>query len=243
MTSPLPSVDQLVSSITASEDDDLGRVQMAVVMADELGTMGDQVVTHFVGAARQKGCSWSQIGAQLGVSKQAAQQAFVAPTRRRGRFGPHRRYGAGFRAVMVAMQAESASFGHKHIGTEHLLLALGAEPGLAAAALRQLGVEQDAIRAHVVEILGRGTAGPSAHRPVTPRTKKVLELALREAVRLKSEQVETEHLLLALMREGQGVAAQILVQNLGIDLVQVSQAVHDVIRNGGPRTPGEPPTG
>src|SRR5215218_2005413 len=90
MALSLPTVQQLVESVSATEADELERVGRAVVMADDLGTLGDQVVTHFVESARASGCSWSQIGAQLGVSKQAAQQAFVAPTPRRGRFGGRR---------------------------------------------------------------------------------------------------------------------------------------------------------
>ena len=86
MRSHLPDFDQLVAAVDAAEPTELDRVRAAVVMADELGSLGDAVVTHFVGAARTSGCSWSAIGAELGVSKQAAQQAFVAGPRR-GRFG------------------------------------------------------------------------------------------------------------------------------------------------------------
>src|SRR5215217_2152567 len=107
MTTSLPTVSQLVSSVTAAEDTELDRVRAAVVMADDLGALGDEVVNHFVAAARQSGCSWSQIGTQLGVSKQAAQQAFVAPTPRRGRFGgrrpemrPRGRWSAAAKAVI-----------------------------------------------------------------------------------------------------------------------------------------------
>lgn len=250
MATSLPTAQQLVESVSATEADELERVKVAVVLADDLGTLGDQVVTHFVESARASGCSWSQIGAQLGVSKQAAQQAFVAPAPRRSRFGrgggrswPSGRFGADARAAIVATRAEAAALGHNHVGTEHLLLALGSSPGLAGTALRQLGVDQDVVRRHVEEMIGRGHAGPSARRPFTPRTKKVLELAVREAIRLKSDHIDTEHLLLALVREGDGVAVQIVVQKLGIDLSEVSRAVVALINTGGRRTPGEPPTG
>lgn len=249
MALPLPTVQQLVESVSGTEADALERVGVAVVMADDLGTLGDQVVTHFVESARASGCSWSQIGAQLGVSKQAAQQAFVAPTPRRGRFArgggrtwPFGHFGPNAKAVLVATKAEAAALGHNHVGTEHLLLALGSSPGLAGTALRSLGVDQDVVRGHVEEMIGPCAADSSARRPFTPRTKKVIELAVRESVRLKSAQVDTEHLLLALIREGEGVAALILVKKLGIDLSQVSQAVDELLKNGGRRTPGEPPT-
>ncbi len=218
-------------------------------MADDLSTLGDQVVSHFVEAARGSGCSWSQIGAQLGVSKQAAQQAFVAPTPRRSRFGrrpaepPLRRLSAEARAVIVGATEEAAAFDHNHVGTEHLLLALGEGPGLAEVALRRLGVDQDAVRGHVEDILGRGTCGRPGHRPFTPRTKKILEMAVRESIRLQHDSVRSEHLLLALVREGNGVAPQILSQRLGISLSSLSHTVLELIKDGGPHTQGEPPTG
>ncbi len=248
MTSGLPTAQQLVSSVTAAEATELDRVRAAVVMADALGSLGDVVVTHFVEAARVSGCSWSQIGAQLGVSKQAAQQAFVAPTPRRSRFGrrpaatPARRWNPQVQSLIAGARAEAAALNHSYVGTEHLLLALGTGPGLAAVALRRLGVDQEAVRAHIVDIVGRGTGGGPGEEPLTPRTKKVLELAVRESVRLKHDEVGTEDVLLALVREGEGVAAQILVRRLGVDLPHVTQTVMDLLKAGGPRTPGEPPT-
>jgi hypothetical protein len=245
----LPTARQLIDAVDAAEVTELDRVRAAVVMADDLGTLGDQVVNHFVGAARQAGCSWSQIGGQLGVSKQAAQQAFVAPTPRRARFGrrgetrPRGRWSAALKAVIVAARDEAAALGHDHVGTEHLLLALGEGSGVAAEALRRLGVDQDALRGHVVAVAGGGTTGTSGRHPFTPRAKKVLELAVRESIRLQHDELRTEHLLLAVVREGEGVAAQILVQKLGIDLARVRQTVLDLLSDGGPRTPGEPPTG
>src|SRR3982750_2199958 len=142
MTFSLPTVEQLVSSVAAAEDTDLDRVRAAVVMADDLGALGDEVVNHFVEAARGAGCSWSQIGAQLGVSKQAAQQAFVAPPRRRGRFGRRPdgmltgRMGPTARAAIKGAFEEAKGLGHDHVGTEHLLLSAGEGAGLAAVALR-----------------------------------------------------------------------------------------------------------
>lgn len=246
--SNLPSVEHLIATVDATEFTELDRVRAAVVMADDLGAIGDQVITHFVETARTSGCSWSQIGAQLGVSKQAAQQAFVAATPRRGRFGrrpemrPRGRWSAAAKAVVVGAREEAGALGHDHVGTEHLLLALAGGSGVAAAALHTIGGEPDAVRAHVVEIIGRGTGDGSMRRPFTPRTKKVLELAVREQIRLQHEDLRTEHLLLGLIREGDGVGAQILTQKLGVDLSRVSTTVIDLLKEGGTRTPGEPPT-
>jgi len=223
-------------------------VRAAVVMADDLGTLGDQVVSHFVEAARHSGCSWSQIGEQLGVSKQAAQQAFVSPTPRRGRFGRrpavrrHGRWSDDAKAVIIGAQEESGALGHDHVGTEHLLLALTRGTGPAATALRQLGVDHTAVRAHLDELIGRGTVGKSGRRPFGPRTKKVLELAVRESIHLQHPELRAEHVLLAIVREGEGMAAQILVQKVGVDLAQVRQTVLHLLRDGGPRTPDAPPS-
>jgi hypothetical protein len=247
MRSSLPDFDHLVAAVDAAEPTELDRIGAAVVMADDLGALGDRVVTHFVEAARRSGCSWSQIGGQLGVSKQAAQQAFVAGPRR-GRFGrrpanrPHWRWSDEAGLVLKATKDEARALGHHHVGTEHLLLGLTSGEGIGALALRRLGVDHDAVRGYVEQINGAGDGPGPARPPFTPRTKKVLELTVREAIRMQHDQVRTEHLLLALVREGQGLAAQILVRRLGVDLAQVTQPVNDLLsEDAGPHTPGEPP--
>ena len=112
---------------------------------------------------------------------------------------------------------------HNYIGTEHILLGLIREgEGVAAKALESLGISLDAVRQQVEEIIGRGQQPPSGHIPFTPRTKKVLELALRESQQLGHNYIGTEHILLGLIREGDGVAAQVLV-TLGADLNRVRQ--------------------
>jgi hypothetical protein len=241
----LPPVEQLVSALDAAEPEPLDRVRAAAELADELGSLGDQLVTHYVEAARGSGCSWAQIGAQFGVSKQAAQQAFVAPAPRKGRFGRrHGRWSAGAGLVLKAAVAEAASLRHHHVGTEHLLLALAHGDGVAGAALRQLGVEYDAVRGHVEAIIGLGEGRPGSHIPFTPRTKKVIELAARESIRLRHDEVRPEHLLLALVREGEGVAPQILAQKMDIELSRVARTVDALLKqDGGPHTPGGRPTG
>jgi len=114
---------------------------------------------------------------------------------------------------------------HNYIGTEHILLGLVRErDGVAAKALDSLNIRLDAVRREVEEIIGQGQAAPTGHIPFTPRAKKVLELSLREALQLGHNYIGTEHILLGLIREGEGVAAQVL-QKLGADLNRVRQAV------------------
>ncbi len=114
---------------------------------------------------------------------------------------------------------------HNFIGTEHILLGLIHEgEGVAASALQSLGISLEAVRQQVEQIIGRGEQAPSGHVPFTPRAKKVLELSLREAQHLGHDYIGTEHILLGLIREGEGVAAQVLVR-LGADLNRVRQQV------------------
>jgi ATP-dependent Clp protease ATP-binding subunit ClpC len=114
---------------------------------------------------------------------------------------------------------------HNYIGTEHILLGLIHEgEGVAAKGLEALGISLEAVRSQVEEIIGQGQQAPSGHIPFTPRAKKVLELSLREALQLGHNYIGTEHILLGLIREGEGVAAQVLVK-LGADLNRVRQQV------------------
>ncbi|HVL04640.1 MAG TPA: Clp protease N-terminal domain-containing protein, partial [Acidimicrobiales bacterium] len=126
---------------------------------------------------------------------------------------------------MVLAQEEARLLNHNYIGTEHILLGLIHEgEGVAAKALEQLGISLEAVRTQVEEIIGQGGSSPSGHIPFTPRAKKVLELSLREALQLGHNYIGTEHILLGLIREGEGVAAQVLVK-LGADLSRVRQQV------------------
>jgi ATP-dependent Clp protease ATP-binding subunit ClpA len=114
---------------------------------------------------------------------------------------------------------------HNYIGTEHILLGLIHEgDGIAARSLESLGISLEAVRQEVEEIIGRGQQAPSGHIPFTPRAKKVLELSLRESLQLGHNYIGTEHILLGLLREGDGVAAQVLVR-LGADLNRVLRQV------------------
>jgi ATP-dependent Clp protease ATP-binding subunit ClpA len=129
------------------------------------------------------------------------------------------------RQVVALAQEEARMLNHGWIGTEHILLGLIHEgDGVAARSLESLGISLDAVRQQVEEIIGRGQQAPSGHIPFTPRAKKVLELSLRESLQLGHNYIGTEHILLGLLREGDGVAAQVLVR-LGADLNRVLRQV------------------
>ena len=129
------------------------------------------------------------------------------------------------RRVVVLAQEEARLLNHNYIGTEHILLGLIHEgEGVAAKALESLGISLESVRGQVEEIIGQGGNSPSGHIPFTPRAKKVLELSLREALQLGHNYIGTEHILLGLIREGEGVAAQVLVK-LGADLARVREQV------------------
>lgn len=144
------------------------------------------------------------------------------------------------RRVVVLAQEEARLLNHSYIGTEHILLGLIHEgEGVAAKALESLGISLEAVRAQVEEIIGQGGSSPSGHIPFTPRAKKVLELSLREALQLGHNYIGTEHILLGLIREGEGVAAQVLVK-LGADLGRVRQQVIQLLSGyQGPQGKGE----
>ena len=144
------------------------------------------------------------------------------------------------RRVVVLAQEEARLLNHNYIGTEHILLGLIHEgEGVAAKALESLGISLEAVRSQVEEIIGQGGSSPSGHIPFTPRAKKVLELSLREALQLGHNYIGTEHILLGLIREGEGVAAQVLVK-LGADLSRVRQQVIQLLSGySGPGQSGE----
>lgn len=200
----------------------------------ELADVGDKLLDHFVQEARAAECSWSQIGAALGVSKQAAQQRYSALRSFIGKVvggaesvtgQMFKRFSVRARRAVVLGQEQARASRHDFMGTEHLLLGLLAEgEGIAAQTLQQAGITLDAARAEVEEIIGRGEETPRGHIPFTPRAKKVLELALREAQQLGHNFLGTEHVLLGLIRETEGVAAQVLVK-LDVNLNQLRETV------------------
>jgi ATP-dependent Clp protease ATP-binding subunit ClpC len=144
------------------------------------------------------------------------------------------------RRVVVLAQEEARMLNHNYIGTEHILLGLIHEgEGVAAKALESLGISLEGVREQVEEIIGQGQTAPAGHIPFTPRAKKVLELSLREALQLGHNYIGTEHILLGLIREGEGVAAQVL-QKLGADLNRVRQQVIQLLSGYAGSESGQP---
>jgi len=164
-------------------------------------------------------------------------------TRMLGRFGGRgqrrplfQRFTDRARRAVTLAQEEARELGHDHIGTEHILLGLLRVPeGVAARALESFGISREPVVAKVEEIVGRGQGSPGGHIPFTPRSKKVLELALREALQLGHNYIGTEHVLLGLVREGEGVAAKVMVE-LGADLPRVRAQVMELLDDGPRRT-------
>ncbi len=198
----------------AGTDQPLDQLAAAAHLSAHVNALTDRLLGHFVDRAREAGCSWSQVGAALGVSKQAAQQRFVCKPGQVLPFeqpqGLKRFTDPAKRAVAMAGE-EALQLGHSWVGTEHMLLGLFREgESVSATVLATLGVEADAVRARIVGILGPCDEPGRSDLAFTPRAKKVLELALREALKLGHNYVGTEHLLLALSGDGKGVASQAL---------------------------------
>lgn len=193
------------------------------------GTLAEPAVTAWI-AGRLR----PQQGKEAGIMKRLTRRGnceALAVTARAGKF-PHLTDRA-YRAVTMA-EAEAAGLRHNYVGTEHLLLGLlGIDDGVAAKVLTRLGVSAAEARAQTEQIIGRGTAPPAGQPPFTPRSKKVLDLANGEAKRLGHNYVGTEHLLLGLVREGAGVAAQILGR-LGADRAAIVEAILHVLSGADP---------
>jgi len=165
-----------------------------------------------------------------------------APLAYQGEENVFERFTDRARRVVVLAQEEARLLNHNYIGTEHILLGLIHEgEGVAARALEGMGINLEGVRNQVVEIIGQGAQAPSGHIPFTPRAKKVLELSLREALQLGHNYIGTEHILLGLIREGEGVAAQVL-QKLGAELHKVRQTVIQLLSGAqGENEPGSGP--
>ena len=194
----------------------LDRVAMAVEYGEALKGLGDDLIGHFVDEARAAGCSWAQIGSNLGVTKQAAQQRhrlgrLFGARQGRGDVRWFVRFTAEARQVVIHAQDEARRLKHNYVGTEHLLLGLLRErEGRAAEALRLLGVTLPGVRREVKRIIGAGSKDPAGPIPFTPRAKKVFELALRAARSRGESHIRSHHMLAGLVEEAEGVAGHIL---------------------------------
>jgi hypothetical protein len=210
----VPDPAALVAGIEREERDGdvVARLAAAVRTAADLRGAGDELLDHFVGAARAEGCSWSEIGGVLGISKQGAQQRFTGPAATLVHPWPGG-FSADAQAVVAKAADEARALGHRYLGTEHLLLALFSErAGLAPRCLAALSLSRARVMERVNDLIGCGediTGGPLG---VTPRTKRVFEATRREARRVGHRCPEPEHLLLALYAVRPGVAGEILAE-------------------------------
>ena len=234
MAEPIPvsasvRLDDLIDTIKRVRTDPLDQLTDAVLVADHIGEVADALIGHFVDQARRQGASWTEIGASMGVTKQAAQKRFVQrpratdaaamdPSAGFSRFTPRARN------VVVAAQNEARARRDQQIRVEHLVLGLLAEPeGLAARAIVAQGVSPDRVREVATATLGPSGTGESPELvPFDDRTRATLEATFREALRLGHDYIGTEHLLLALLDadEGTGVLA-----GLGVDRARAEEFV------------------
>jgi prophage maintenance system killer protein len=208
----------------------------AVIAELAAGTLGPAGLADWL-AARLRPCDDTDP-----CAKEAAMRRWLPGRKRPTRpKDPFARFTDRARRATVAAQEEARLLNHNYLGTEHLLLGLLREGGVAAKALASLGISLEAVRGQVEKIIGQGVAAPTGHIPFTPRAKKVMEISLREALQLGHNYIGTEHLLLGLSREGEGVAAQVLVK-LGARHARLRKQVLRLL-DGTPREKREPPSG
>jgi hypothetical protein len=216
------NLEELIAAVEETEGP-LDRVSAAAAVKDQIEALGDELLDHFVKEAREQGCSWTQIGEALGVTRQAAQQRHGGlvdrilgglTDRRFQRFTPKTR--------TAVVEAQNAARDRKHdtVGTEHLLLGLYAagDGNLATVALDHLGLDRAAAERLVDARVAPGTAPVKGHIRFGPGAKKTLELSLRHALELGHNYIGTEHIVLALRQIEDGVAAQVMAEaGIGYD--------------------------
>jgi ATP-dependent Clp protease ATP-binding subunit ClpA len=216
MTNPV-RLDDLIEGIKKAHTDALDQLSDAVIAADHLGEVADHLIGHFVDQARRSGASWKDIGASMGVSKQAAQKRFVPkgespdldPSQGFSRFTPRAKN------VVMAAQNEARAAGNDQIRPAHLVLGLLTEPeGLGAAQIVAQGVTLDATRAAATASLPAPAGELPELIPFDAQAKKALELTFRAALRLGHNYIGTEHILLALLELEDGSG---LLTGLGLD--------------------------
>ncbi|RYU11591.1 Clp protease N-terminal domain-containing protein [Nocardioides iriomotensis] len=221
------SLEELVAQVetSAPQGSALRLLSLAVLGSRELTEAADDLVGHFVERARAEGASWSEIGAAMGVSKQAAQQRAQSRADEPDQ-GDLEGYDADVRTAVRIAQERARAHRHHYVGTEHLLVGvLALPPGRVAAAV---GLTADAAMDAALEIVGEGALDVTRTPGLTARALKVMQIAVREARHLGSDEVAPAHVLLALVREGRGVAAQVLDEQLG-SLDRVREAAADLL--------------
>jgi Clp amino terminal domain, pathogenicity island component len=218
-------LDDLIGYVKGQEGTALDHVSAAVQISEHLDEVADHLIGHFVDQARKAGASWTEIGRSMGVTKQAAQKRFVAKDtdwqaalEEAFRDHPFSRFTDRARRSIQAAQHEAREHQHGYIGTEHLALGVLTEPdGLAVKTIEALGVSREAARqALVAALLPTTVEVPLPRRiPFTPRAKKVQEFAVRKALVFGHNYVGTEHLLLGLLEEEEGIGGKTLI-GLGV---------------------------
>ena len=230
---PAPSLAELIETVhdRSAGNDALTRVEAAAQVSGEITSKADALLGYFVESARQAGCSWAEIGTALGVTKQGAQQRFV--DRGESTCPDEERLLAGYtgraHASLARAREEAREMGHNYVGTEHVLLGVLVDPAaLSVRVLVELGVSADDLRQAVIEAaVPRSPYGAvAADLPLTPRARRVLDLTRGESRRLGHNYVGTEHLLLAVAAEQDGIGGRVLREH-GVD---VDTARAEVIR-------------
>lgn len=210
------ALNDLISTIERSEREPLQHVTDAMLLAERIADMGDQLVDHFVNQAREAGASWAEIGGSLGVSKQAAQQRFSSERRvgfKMSKGGLFTRFDETGRHAVQQAVSRARSLPSPEINTLHLVMGL-ADPasGRSSVAIAELaGSATDMADAARDALTGPKRSREVKHLPFTDDCKKVLELALREAIRAKNRSIGSEHILLGLLRTGSSDGARLLV--------------------------------
>jgi hypothetical protein len=230
---PAPSLTELIQTVNdrSAGQDVLTRVAAAAEVSGEITSKADLLLGHFVDAARHDGRSWAEIGAALGVTKQGAQQRFVDRDAETPVADEHLlvRYTARARASVARAREEALEMGHNYVGTEHLLLGVLVDPAaISVRVLAELGIPVDRLREAVIEAaVPRPPNGAVASDlPFTPRARRVLDLTRGESLRLGHNYIGTEHLLLALVAEQDGIGGRVLREH-GVD---ADRARAEVIR-------------
>lgn len=230
MTTPISAtvrLDDLISAITSVNDDVLRQLSDAVLAADHLGDVADHLIGHFVDQARRSGASWTDIGRSMGVTKQAARKRFVpkdpGSAEELDANDGFAKFTERARFVVVAAQEAARRCGHAEIAPAHLVIGLTDEPmSVAAAVLARQEVTVETARGAAEASLPAESGDVPPLVPYDAASRKVLELAFREALRLGHGYVGTEHLLLALLDEeaGDGV-----LSGLGVTKARTEELV------------------
>lgn len=222
------SLEALVKQVDAAapQGSALRKLSLAVIGSRELTKAADDLVGHYVEEARAAGASWADIGAAMGVSKQAAQQRAQARSEEAEHDDDLGEYAPDVAAAVRTARERAVEHRHWYVGTEHLLVGLLAQPDGRLADVT--GLTADEAMQAALEIVGEGKAEVARPPALTARATKVMQIAEREARHSGDDTVQPAHVLLALVREGRGVAAQVLEERAG-GLAKVRDAASSLL--------------